>query len=447
MNILSWLPFSVAVVGVVTAIALGYISFSRDFFFLLVYVQSLIYVDVAPTLALSSVPFAAANLYSYFQWTALALFQLPFLGIYAGLKRNTGHRASDDELSVPRAALLFGGCLSLAIAYYVVGTRNGLLNRRAQDATALQLDLGIVEFALLRLFHELGLFLVALQFLVLRRCARRQRYPWMTAAFLVTSVAYLAYALTNSRMMSLLFLGMLCGVYLSTVRGPSRFRAGYLLGGLVTILCALYAMRVAQNVRQSVGVGESLFAASNFLPIGIDRGIDIDPLSSRLNGLDLIVKISENVNNSGPAWGRAWALPFFISLDPIVRTDFTIQAKSVSLTSTKSFLLLMYAGIGASDYYSCILSDAYGNLGLLGFLASAFVLAGLLAWSSTVLARAATPLLVVLALFVVVRVLPFEQEFGTVLFGWFKTVPVAILVGFLYPLRPLLPPPSVHNRF
>ena len=420
------------------AIAGGWLGVRRDFFFLLVYGQSLIYVDVAPTLASADIPFAVADRYLYFQWIIAALFQLPLLVIYVWRKRRVGEKRPDraERLSQMRAVLLFGAGVAMAVAYYVIGARHGLLYRRAGDMITRQLELTLLEFALFRSFGELGSFLVALQFLVLRRLEPALRSRWMTAAFVFTAGGYLAYAFVNSRMLSLLFLGTIYGVYLGTERRQLWFRSGAALGALVAAVVGLYSFRVAANLRQTVELGGPLLTAANFLPFKLDRGNQLDPLTSRLNGLDLIVLIGDNVETYGPAWGRAWVMPFIVSLDPIVRTDLTVQAKRVALTTSKSFLLLMYAGVGLPDYYSCLLTDAYGNLGLVGFAVAAVVLASLLAWASGTLMAASRPVVVVLGVFVITRLLPFEQEFGTLLFGWIKAVPLCVLFTIVYPLRP-----------
>jgi hypothetical protein len=47
----------------------------------------------------------------------------------------------------------------------------------------------------------------------------------------------------------------------------------------------------------------------------------------------------------------------------------------------------------------------------------------------------AAPAAVVFAAFAITRVLPFEQEFESLLFGWYKLVPFVLVALLFYPLR------------
>jgi len=40
-----------------------------------------------------------------------------------------------------------------------------------------------------------------------------------------------------------------------------------------------------------------------------------------------------------------------------------------------------------------------------------------------------------LAVFAMTRLLPFEQEFESLLFGWYKLIPFVLAVLLVYPLR------------
>jgi hypothetical protein len=155
----------------------------------------------------------------------------------------------------------------------------------------------------------------------------------------------------------------------------------------------------------------------------------------RMNGVDLIAIIADNVETQGPALGTAWAVPFVLSLDPIVRTPFTVQAKRANLTSAKSWLLLRYGGVAKTDYYSCMLTDAYGNFSIYGFLLAALVLGPIIAFATAALRWSAAPVGLVFAAFAITRVLPFEQGFESILFGWYKLVPFILMALAFYPLR------------
>jgi hypothetical protein len=207
------------------------------------------------------------------------------------------------------------------------------------------------------------------------------------------------------------------------------------MGMVVLAVSGLYVLRVVSNVRLAFASGDSIFALENFLPVAARQGQDDDTLRWRLNGVDLIAIISDNVEAQGPAMGTAWAVPFVLSLDPIVRTPFSIAAKSASLTSAKSWLLLRYSGVGKTDYYSCMLTDAYGNFSIYGFLLPALLLGIIFARATAALRWSAKPAAIVIAAFAITRALPFEQEFGSLLYAWLKLVPFVLVALVFYPLR------------
>ena len=101
-------------------------------------------------------------------------------------------------------------------------------------------------------------------------------------------------------------------------------------------------------------------------------------------------------------------------------------------------------GSVVTDTYSCMLSDAYGNFGNASFLAVGLTLALLMGLATRALHLSRSPARILVAVFVVSRVLPFEQEFASLLFGWWKLVPVVVLVLCVGPLvsRPALPAPA-----
>jgi len=251
----------------------------------------------------------------------------------------------------------------------------------------------------------------------------------------MTTLLYMGYAMINTRLTALMTLAILYAIV--NVTSDSRRRLGFatVLGTTLLAVGGLYALRVVTNVRLSFSNGAGILALQNFLPVASNEGQLDDTLRWRLNGVDLIAIIADNVEAQGPALGTAWAVPFVLSLDPIVRTPFTVEAKRANLTSAKTWLLLRYGGVGKADYYSCMLSDAYGNFSVYGFLLAALVVGPILAVSTASLRWSAAPAGIVFAAFAITRVLPFEQEFESILFGWYKLVPFVVVALAVYPLR------------
>ena len=441
MTINMWLIAVWAALVPVAALALGRLKLGRDTFILLVYLQTLIYIDIAPTLASVDVNSAMSSRYAWVQLWALLLFQIPLLITYVVTLRRRERKLPEARafrMSPTLLTLFIGGSVALGVGYFYVAADYGLLYRRlAEELSTIQLTMGLVPFAIYRTFIEIGPFLMAVLFLILRVQTNMSRSirAWTWVGFALTSVLYLGYAMINSRLVALTTLATIYGIANVTARRSRRLSLGSAMGMVVLALSGLYVLRVVSNVRLAFSSGDSIFALENFLPIAARQGQDDDTLRWRLNGVDLIAIIADNVEAQGPAMGTAWAVPFVLSLDPIVRTPFSVAAKTANLTSAKSWLLLRYSGVGKTDYYSCMLTDAYGNFSIYGFLLPAILLGFLLARATAALRWSAKPAAIVIAAFVLTRALPFEQEFGSLLFAWLKLVPFVLVALVFYPLR------------
>ena len=425
------------------AVALGKLSIRRDGFFLLFYVQSLLYLDVAPAIAAADVSTATQEQYVWIQGWAFVLFQLPLLFAYlCALRQRRDAREHVDRsfrFSAARLQLLVGAITASGVGYFVVAVRNGLLYRRigGEELAAAQLQMSTPEFAVYRVFLELGLFLCACLLVVLRLPAEMRPSSRATAraGFVVAAGLWLGYALVNSRLTAVLTIAALWTAMNAVDLRPRRFSPRLLLGIPAMLFFAGYAMQIVSNIREAHSTGGAMLALENFMPAPPTQAQPDDELQWRMNGIDLIATISQNVEAQGAAHGRAWAVPLLLSLDPIVRTPFTIAAKRAALTTAKSWLLLEYGGVSKTDYYSCMLSDVYGNFSVYGFPIAGILLGIALGISTRALRRSSSPVAIVFALFVITRILPFEQEFETVLFGWYRLVPFVLLVVAIYPVR------------
>jgi hypothetical protein len=428
----------------VIALSVGALQWRRDTFFLLLYAQSVAYLDIAPTLASGDVTAAMQQRYVWTQAWALALFQVPAVLMYvAFLRRRLGRHPAARRFTVARgrlAAFLTGAAL-LGVLYFVVGARYGLLYRRigGDVLSDVQLSMSLPEFAVYRTFIEIGPFLIAAQMVALRvtsdMSAAMRRYA--RAGLVLTTVLFLGYAAVNSRLGAAMTLVTLYAVANVVSSGRGGFSLRTVGATVMLVIGAAYVITIVKNVRLSYSSGAGIFTLENFLPISTRAGSLDDTLRWRLNGIDLIAIIADNVEKQGPAMGTAWAVPLVVSLDPIIRTSFTLEAKRANLTTTKTWLLLRYSGVGAADYYSCMLTDAYGNFSVLGFGVAALVVSLMLAWSTAAVRASPAPWAIVVGTFFLIRLMVFEQEFGTVLFGWFKLAPIVVIAALFYPLRRL----------
>lgn len=440
MTATMWIVTLWATMIPIVALALRILEFRRDTFFLLIYVQTLAYVDIAPLFASTDVNVAMQDRYGWVQMWALLLFQIPLMLTYVYVLRRRRRVLPTERrfhVSATRTTFFILGSALLGVCHFVVAAKYGLLYRRlGEELSSIQLSMNLVEFALYRSFVELGPFLIAAQLLLLRTqtdMSSRLR-AWGLLGFAITMLLFMGFAIVNSRLTAVLTLATVYAI-MNVTSNARRINFGAVVGTVLLAVGGLYALQVVVNVRLSVSNGDGIFALQNFLPMATRQGQLDDTLRWRMNGVDLIAIIADNVETQGPAFGTAWAVPFVLSLDPIVRTPFTVQAKRANLTSAKSWLLLRYGGVAKTDYYSCMLTDAYGNFSIYGFLLAALVLGPIIAFATAALRWSAAPVGLVFAAFAITRVLPFEQGFESILFGWYKLVPFILMALAFYPLR------------
>jgi hypothetical protein len=420
----------------------GLLKPRRDAVWLVVVAQSLVYLFLAPNVATRELPSGLVARYAWLQWWLVVLFVVPGTLAYLVLVRRIQPPADAPrrfELRPTGTIVLAGSSLGLAVGYLVVAFSRGLLYRRLgwEGLASAQLDLSLLEFAFYRTFLEAAPFLLAMLLFALRATpVGRPLRSALVGAFGLTLAAYGMHVLVNSRVGILLLVALLVSITVMTAsaRAARRPEIAVLLGAVV--LVAYYGLRVVENVRVAITRGGSPFSVENLVLSGRTAGGGEEAYYWRLNGIDLMALSADVLEEDGPAYGGLWVVPALLALDPLVRTSTTEQLKRAALTNAKSFMLLRFAGISLPDYYSCIVTDSYGNFGRAGFLLVALVLAGLAALVARGILASHSPTMALLACFVAARMLPFEQEFATLLFSWPKLLPVLGLVLLARPLRP-----------
>ena len=131
---------------------------------------------------------------------------------------------------------------------------------------------------------------------------------------------------------------------------------------------AAYLMNVVMNVRTMGFDGRFRL---EYLTPGITL-LDDEQGFNRLNGIDLMARLMAPVFEEGPAWGTAWMHILWDVrrlVDPAGFDEFRLSLE----TNAKSYLMTHYLGWRVADYYSCMMTDLFGNFGLIGFPIGALV--------------------------------------------------------------------------
>ena len=396
---------------------------------------ALVYLEVSPSLALvgHSLPGVDGRAADYVRLQIILFlgFVVPFVLVYAWRRpRNplAGHPQLRRGYARPRwdVLLVLVAVLRLAIAF-----RYGLWRLRIGDEVVAKTNaVPFAVYSVYRLVVEAQLPLVTVASLRLTRVRTSAARTGFAFFFFVQ----LLFALLNSRFSILyLFVAGILGLAISyrpRMRATRRVRRTALAA-----LLGIYVLGLAVlQLRASTG-GQGGTGAVSLSVVADSQGIN------RFNCVDLLAAIAP-LQRDGAAgigiWsGQLWNFRRFV--DPQGFAAF----RERQVTSAKSQLMLRYQGVRQSDYYSCMLTDGYGALGVFGALGLGVVCACALRASRRLIED--TQLMRVFAgVWLAWQLMVFEQEGGSVLFSWPLRLP--LLIGLMIAGR-LLSPRAVRVVF
>jgi hypothetical protein len=446
----------------------------RDLLFLAFYAQAFLYVQYGPWdyMRRSSESAALGPAYDVLAILSLVLFNGLFLAAY--LFARGGGAAEGSGFSVkPRTfTFLNVALLGFAAGFWSIAIRSELVFRRIGNTIIpKQLTLRLFEFIVYRSYSEGVWFLACVVFAGLVVGGARLSALGRTLAVANLASIYL-YLVINSRVGLGLALGLLVGLWALLWRGSGAYLPRLAITGASAALILLYSTSTTERIRVGFGqTGDVTWRA--FLPglsleerraaakipgihrrptpaagetaegaegeeeiiggssnIGeavsgmlLYRAAVETPLSLRLNGIDLMARMKPALEAEGYAWGKAWEAPIALIYLPILDPAEARRMKMSFDIAAKSYLLRKYTDIDTPDYFSSMLTDAYGNFGVAGIALVGLALGGIVGLSVRGITRPRHAYAPVLALFAVSHLFQFEQEFVTAMFLWIKKLP------------------------
>jgi hypothetical protein len=466
------------------ALAAGWLRIRRDYFMLLLYFQALLYVFIGPILRLRRATHAPIREYEEVATMALLLLVLVFFAAYLAIARTRALQSPSVsrviEARRPWMELVLFGLLAYTAVFWVIAIRGNLVYRRVGNPmVALQLQLPFLQFALYRTYIEGLLFIVMVVLVALVACGRQISVLGRLAGLATLTSAYV-YWVINSRLGLAVALAVGLGVWTVFWRGRRGFWPRFLVGGAVVAALLLYSHATTQRIRLGFGktatvTWRAFVPAIAVSPPGVAEGpqartptpvaaagglpastpgpsptpseevavsapdavykafffytAEEMPLSVRLDGIDLIIRMKPQLERDGYAWGKAWEVPFALMYLPLSDPAKAREIKLSLNLAAKTYLMRKYTDITAADYVSSILTDAYGNFGKLGLVMVGLFLAGVCGFVAWTVARLPGPGWVIVGLFAISHIAFFEQEFVQALLLWPKKLP--LLLAFL----------------
>lgn len=425
------------------------LSVRRDFFLIVLYVESCLYLYVGPTFAIWNSTWAEDSpIIVSLMIASILFFHIPMVLFYtSNAKIKT--TSSDDRSSVvfstvPMAAVIVFST-ALAIGFWYVADTYDLWFRRIghSEIAARLLDLPVYAWGVYRIFDRIGAVLLGFLLMCLLRAPRGSRLRGaMILSVVVLAGVYGRYVIQNSRLDLVLALCLVIGMLNIRLDLFSKIRwrtVGILLiGGLLSA----YAVNIINLSRTEYDETAGAFRLEWLNPFYKSALESNDPtvIYERVNCLDLPARTTPEMLKQGPALGAAWLGPLSVALP--IRTDAAVDLKANARTTAKVYLAETYSGLVVLDYPSCFLTDLYGNFGPFGFPLAAAACGMMMAWASAgVIAPRGTAGLVI-GLLMVTSLLRFEQEFIGLLADIVRFSAPLLVIAILRPVRFLGPTES-----
>jgi len=437
MVVLMYLIAAVALAIPAFLICTRRLLLARDFFFLSVYLQILLFLHIIPPFDASSVPPALHPTYCLLQALAIPLFEVPLVWIYLTLmKRSAAIPAMPTVLRVvPWRMVVFSLAPAvLAVGHFYVSLENGLFVRWLHSYYPIAMaSLPRWQFYAYRSLVQIAPFFM-LFFLVTFDAAQKwpgRRLCWLCMAVVIFE--YMLQAAMNSREDSALAIVAMVGVFV--VRsGRDRWLTPKHVGLLLVAgVFIAYLARVALIARSNYPIYGFLF--EYFDPFwgeaGSFGGVP------RMNGMDLITMIADSASRIGYAWGRAWLAPIYVVFGDVVGAPDVAWMKEKFAVTARYYLLLHYTNIEnpTMDYGQGMLTDMFGNFGWLGMVLAAPVLALPLAYGTVALRRPRSLARFSLGVALLICASTYDQEAISIFLRMMKMMPALALTILLRPWR------------
>jgi hypothetical protein len=439
----------------------------RDYFFLLLYAQLYVLLHLAPTLVVQGEVQGSGGspnsslqwLYILIQLSVILLFEWPLLRWYTRAfavplrQTQIGPKFPEPRLSNAIAVSVFAIVFSLTFLVLAISYDVLRLPHVADMIVELSVDLPTPVYGVHRLFVYSGPFLASILLMLLLRIKQEPGRTIVAGGFCVTAGTWLLYAVLNYRGLTVLGIATLGGVFLvcrdRSARGrnnegqKSTYRRLILAGLVVT-----YGLIVANNIRfdyeSSGGLRwqhfNPLLDLKDFMPDDRDPNTD---LRWRLDGLDLMARMTPEAMRTGYAMGDAWKASAVIALGQWVSRGAIEKYRLDWLSDPKVYLLWRYTDLTYNDWPNTFVSDLYGNLAFPGFPLGALILSAIYRRGAEALTRPVGGSSLLFGIYLLTQSLDFQQCFAVWFFGLLRAAPVLLFVLFVNPFQD--PATSVHQ--
>jgi hypothetical protein len=411
------------------------ISLGKDYLLYVVFFLSIIYLFLVPIYNEVLDHELRQDIYFKILLYLVLLFYIP-LFIFYSVKNQGTVKQNKTLVRVERKEWLFGiFCLFFAAAFYVISIPNSLFyGRDAVFNPELKYQLNFLQFLIYRSYIEYSPVILVLSTYILIKFGFKNYSAFYRFCYFFYLLSYLVFVLINSRMgLLILFLQFAGMVFLLGVKTHFT-RKTYLLLAF-SLVFVWYGYNVILNIRSNIDADG--FQVSYLNPFDFRINSDVtEPINTRLDGVYLMAKMTPTAQEKGYALGKAWGVPLFLSIAPVLFPQQAQAIKSSYLTDSESYLVMNYTDLANStmDFNSVWVTDLYCNFSFWGFLICSLFIGYVIVYAKGRILYPRTKLSLIIAFFLYCKILVFESESISVPLKLFKFIPLLLALLWILPV-------------
>jgi hypothetical protein len=437
-EIVKWSIFTLYLLFILIFLYLRKDKLQKDFFLLVFLFQITIYIFVAPNIYSMNIEEDRVNTYSTIQLLCFLFYVLPLLSTYYFLsfkKENTfevkKYESSLSKLTITKnyklIFLLLLCFLILSLTFVYVALNYNLLFRRIGHEALYDMtsDVPRLLYYPYKIFSELGLFIIILIYIIKINCKQNLIYFLSKLSLIVYIITYGGFVLINNRLQTLILIFTIFGFNL-IVRNKKKI---FTRNTLIIILISIYLLKVIVNVRNNFvdndGNIKVVEVINPFYQTQLDEN---DPLSNRLNGIDLISIYYPKMFYKGFTYFDPWIHSVKIFFGSILNTDYYIYCKTNMITNARSIIVKKYLDMSIIDYNQCQLTDVFAVMGPFSLFFVSIFTAYLFSIIINGFYYSKNIFKILIFILMIPFVLEFEKDFMNLAIGWLKYLPIAFII-------------------
>ena len=237
--------------------------------------------------------------------------------------------------------------------------------------------------------------------------------------------SYGGFVLINNRLQTLILIFTIFGFNL-IIKNKKRI---FSKSTILIVIMSVYLLKVVVNVRNNFVDNDGKVKISEVLnPFYQTQFDENDPLSNRLNGIDLISIYYPKMYEKGFIYLDPWVHNFKIMYGSIFNTDYYIYCKSNMITNARSLIVRKYLDLSIIDYNQCQLTDVFAVLGPFSLLFVSIFTAFLFFSIINGFFFEKNIFKILVLILMIPFVLEFEKDFMNLAIGWFKYIPLVFII-------------------